>query len=193
MGLFPHSFKFQMDSLYISWQLSCSRKKIKRVPDKESVQGEEESGVPSGGGQNGKHFLFFLFLFSPPSLFPLTLVLNPELLKKTPRFCALSLEWFVIMLALLKWSLCIYRLSPGTAIHLFPRQLYYNKSTQPEREERREGSRGVWVQLQQKAVLYYSSSKDISIQFHKSVVKEKKKDTVTLFEWINFGDSRGTV
>lgn len=105
MGFFPRSFKFQMDSLYISWQLSRFRKK--RAPDKESVQGEEESGVPSEGRQNGKHFLFFLFLFSP-ALFPLTPGLNPELLKKPPQFRALSLEWSVIMSALLQWRVCAY-------------------------------------------------------------------------------------
>lgn len=81
MRLFPHSFKFQMDPLYISWQLSHSRKK--KVLDKESMQEEEASGVPSEARQNEKHFLFFLF---SPSLYPLTLALNPELLKKPPRF-----------------------------------------------------------------------------------------------------------
>lgn len=115
MGLFPHSFKFQMDPLYISWQLSRSRieeekkKKKRRVLDKESMQrGGGEWSAEWRGGQNGKHFLFFLFLFSP-ALFPLTPGLNPELLKKPlPGFRVLSLEWFVIMLALLQWRVCAY-------------------------------------------------------------------------------------
>lgn len=85
MGLFPDSFKFQMDSLYISWQLSHSRRKKKQVSDKESVQLEEEKWSAEWWGQNGKHFLFFLLLFLP-SLFPLTPGLNPELLKKPSRF-----------------------------------------------------------------------------------------------------------
>lgn len=56
----------------------------------------------SGGGQNGKHFLFFLFLFST-TLFSLTLGLNPEPFEKNlPDFHVLCLEWFVIMLALLQ-------------------------------------------------------------------------------------------
>lgn len=86
MWLFPHSFKFQMDSLYISWQLSRTRKKKK-----------------------GKHFLFLLFLFSP-ALFPLTLGLNPELLKKPPQpfpgvVCNNAGSVTV-------QSLCIHKLSP---------------------------------------------------------------------------------
>lgn len=103
-----------MDSLYISWQLSRSRKKRKnKNPDKESVQGEEER-VLSGGGQNGKHFLFtlFLFLFSP-ALFPLTLGLNPELLKKPLRFSR-PLPGVICnnAVSVTVESLCIHRLSP---------------------------------------------------------------------------------
>lgn len=112
MGLFPRSFKFQMDSLYISWQLSRSRKKRKnKNPDKESVQGEEER-VLSGGGQNGKHFLFTLFLFSP-ALFPLTLGLNPEPLKKPLRFSR-PLHGVICnnAVSVTVESLCIHRLSP---------------------------------------------------------------------------------
>lgn len=154
MRLFPHSFKFQMDSLYISWQLSHSRKKTKknthtqkkRGPDKESVQGEEESGVPSGGGQNGKHFLFFLF---STALFPLTPGLNPELLKKPPHFGAISLEWCVIMPALLQWRVCAYT---GWALRCRPGDLppacfldshtITNQHRQREEEEVEEGVGG---------------------------------------------------
>lgn len=90
MGLFLHSFKFQMDSLYISWQLSRSRKQNKKKKRNKSgtkrvCSWRRKSGVLSGGGQNEKHFLFFLFLFSP-TLFPLTPGLNRGLLKKPPIF-----------------------------------------------------------------------------------------------------------
>lgn len=91
MGLFLYSFKFQMGSLYISWQLSRSTKKKEKNKKRNKSRTKRvciwkrKSGVLSGGGQNGKHFLFFLFLFST-TLFPLTLVLNPELLKKPPWF-----------------------------------------------------------------------------------------------------------
>lgn len=74
MGLFPHSFKFQMDSLYISWQLSRSRieeeKKKKKDESwtKRACKGEEESGVPSGGGDRMENISSsFCFCFHPPS------------------------------------------------------------------------------------------------------------------------------
>lgn len=48
MGLFPHSFKFQMDSLYISWQLSQSRKKRERKKKETSLRQRERA---RGGGE----------------------------------------------------------------------------------------------------------------------------------------------
>ena len=57
MGLFPHSFKFHMDSLYISWQLSRSRKKERKKSQTKRAC-EEEAEEESGERRNGKHFLF---------------------------------------------------------------------------------------------------------------------------------------
>lgn len=150
MGLFPHSFKFHMDSLYISWQLSRSRKKEekegkkrrrKRVSDKESMQREEESGE----AQNGKHFLFFLFQFSP-ALFLLTPGLNPEVLRKHSPWFPRPFPGVVCNSAgsVTVESLCVYRLSPLLQAWDLPLACFldsYAITNQHSQIERRGGGR----------------------------------------------------
>lgn len=74
MGLFLYSFKFQMGSLYISWQLSrfTKKKKLKKkqVADKESVHLKEEKWSAEWRGTEWKTFpLLSVSVFNHP-LFP---------------------------------------------------------------------------------------------------------------------------
>ena len=149
MGLFPHSFKFQMDSLYISWQLSRSRIEEKKKKDeswtKRACKGEEESGVPSGGGTEWKTFpLLSVSVFTRPlSPHPGS---KPWTFEKTsPRFSSpfpgvvcnndgsVTVE-----------SLCIHRLSPSLQARDLPPACFLdsysitNQQGQKEEEEEEE-------------------------------------------------------
>lgn len=139
------------------------------------MRGEEESGVSSGGGQNGKHFLFFLFLFSP-ALFPLALGQNPELLKKPRWFsrpfpgvvCNNASSVTMQSLCTLRPSLFCCRPRPATSF-------LDSYSITNQHSHRGERGGGKYDFNCNGKLFYYSSSKDISIQFHESGEKEKRK------------------
>ena len=189
MGLFPHSFKFQMDSLYISWQLSRSRIEEKKKKDeswtKRACKGEEESGVPSGGGTEWKTFpLLSVSVFTRPlSPHPGS---KPWTFEKTsPRFSS-PFPGVVCNNAgsVTVESLCIHRLSPSLQAQDLPPACFLDsysitnqQSQSEEEEEEGEEGRGARYAFNYNRKLFcYSLSNNILIQSHKSTAKKKKKE-----------------
>lgn len=137
----------------------------------------------SGGGQNGKHFLFFLFLFSL-ALFPLTLGLNPELLKKPPRF---SRPFSGVVCnnagSVTVDSLCTHSLSPSLQAQDLPPACFldsYTITNQHSQGEREEGGNTSSITIES-YVLFFLLQRHID-PIPQEHCEGKEKGNVTLFE-----------